>query len=448
MSDKTRHVVMVIADSLRYDSVWNSGGSNLPYIQSHSTTFHHAYSAGCWTLPATASMFTGLMPHQHQATTRSRGLDGKVPTLAAQMQRRGYETIQLTANTVTTHIFGLNRGFQRVERVWEHIDPGKIFFTNILVLLGKRRIREKFLHGDFITGKMTEDIQAGQTWAQSFASFQFQRAKEILEDADQRGKKVFLFINLMETHFPYHITSKFHLLSQDVIDKLRELLSMFHLVNQTWLTSEKRHIRQKMLNILRKRQQISWEWFSSEIDRFFYDLQQNHPESLLIFTADHGDNFGDEGWKYHFSNVTEAGNRVPLFVMGPDLSEDNDIHQPVTMRRLFDFILESADSLPLFKHFYGENIIPLLESYWYNRNGETLPKYRNDQLAFVYNDQRFVYRDAQWHAFSLGSYDSSEIEEIPVDANPIYDLSLRSSAQKQLIRQFEDFQNFSNNLSA
>jgi len=39
------------------------------------------------------------------------------------------------------------------------------------------------LHGDFITGKMTEDIQAGQTWAQSFASFQFQRAKEILEDA-------------------------------------------------------------------------------------------------------------------------------------------------------------------------------------------------------------------------------------------------------------------------
>jgi len=448
MPDQTRHIVMVIADSLRYDSVWNNGGPNLPYIQSHSTAFHQAYSAGCWTLPATASMFTGLLPHEHHATTRSRGLDVNVPTLAEQMQRRGYETVQLTANTVTTHIFGLDRGFQRVERVWEHIHPGKILFTNILVLMGKRRIREKFLHGDFITGKMTEDIQAGQTWAQSFAGFQFQRAKEILEDADRRGKKVFLFINLMETHFPYHITRKFHLLSQDVIDKLRELLSMFHLVNQTWLTSEKRHIRQKMLNVLRKRQQISWEWFSSEVDQFFSDLNKLHPESLLIFTADHGDNFGDEGWKYHFSNVTEAGNRVPLFVMGPDLSEGREKHQPVTMRRLFDFILESANTLPSFENFYGEDIVPLIESYWYNRNGETLPKYQNDQLAFIYNGQRFVYREGQWHAFSLGTDDSAEVEKMPVDANPLYDLALSSSVEKQLTHQFEAFQKFSNKLSA
>ncbi len=447
MSEQTRHIVMVIADSLRYDSVWRNGGPNLPYIQSHSTTFHQAYSAGCWTLPATASMFTGLLPHEHHATTRSRGLDERVTTLAEQMQHSGYETVQLTANTVTTHIFGLDRGFQRVERVWDQIHPGKILFTNILVLMGKRRIREKFLHGDFITGKMTEDIQAGQTWAQSFAGFQFQRAKEILEDADHRGKKVFLFINLMETHFPYHITRKFHLLSQDLIDKLRELLSMFHLVNQTWLTSEKQHLRERMLNLLRRRQQISWDWFSADIDRFFHDLHKSYPESLLMFTADHGDNFGDEGWKYHFSNVTEAGNRVPLFMLGPDLPKNTEIFHPVTMRRLFHLIAGSAHKLPDLNDFYGEDTIPMIESYWYNRNGETLQKYRNDQLAFVFDDKRYVYRHNHWSAYPLGSDDSADIEEIPVETHPPYDLPVDTNHRKQLIQQFEDFDAFSSHLS-
>jgi len=447
MSNKTQHVVMVIADSLRYDSVWRQGDSGLPYIDNHSTAFHQAYSSGCWTLPATASMFSGLLPHQHHATTRSRGIDEQVPTLAERMQRRGYETVQLTANTVTTHIFGLSQGFERIERIWEMVPPGKMLFSNLLVLVGKQRIREKFLRGDFITGKMTEDIQAGQTWAQSFAGHQFKRAHEILEDADRRGKKVFLFINLMETHFPYHITRKFHLLSRDMVNKLRELMSLFHLVNQTWLTSEKEHIRRRMLKLLRRRQQISWEWLSRDVDRFFSELHRSHPDSLLMFTSDHGDNFGDEGWKYHFSNVTEAGNRVPLFVLGPDIPENERVMHPISMRLLFDFILNATDGLPDFDDLYGEDEIPVIESFWYNRNGETLPRYQSDQLAFIRDGNRYVHRDNHWHVFPLGNGDSAQVDEIPYNANPLYDLALQPEIRKELLRRYHEFNSFSNALS-
>ncbi|HKJ66464.1 MAG TPA: sulfatase-like hydrolase/transferase, partial [bacterium] len=258
----TRHIIFVVADSLRYDSVWSNGDAQLPTLQSKSTTFNHVYSSGCWTLPSHASMFTGLLPHQHGATTRSRGLQDSLQTVAEHMREQGYQTIQLTANPVTTHIFGLDRGFDRTERVWQQANLKNVPFANLFVLAGKRRIRDKFLRGDFITGKMTEDIQAGQAWVRALGPMQFDRAKQILEEAEKAGQKVFLFINLMETHFPYHVGLQFHILSRGILDKLREIKSLFHLVNQSWLKRDKEYIRPKMLSVLRRRQKLAWRWFS------------------------------------------------------------------------------------------------------------------------------------------------------------------------------------------
>ena len=63
--DRPKNIVLIVADSLRWDSVRGGDGPRLPYIQQHATDFTNARSAGCWTLPATASLFTGLLPHEH-----------------------------------------------------------------------------------------------------------------------------------------------------------------------------------------------------------------------------------------------------------------------------------------------------------------------------------------------------------------------------------------------
>ena len=79
---RPRNIVLLVADSLRYDSV-HHGGARLPFTTAHATRFTQARSGGCWTLPGTASLFTGLMPHEHGADAQSRGLRKDVPTLAA-----------------------------------------------------------------------------------------------------------------------------------------------------------------------------------------------------------------------------------------------------------------------------------------------------------------------------------------------------------------------------
>ena len=112
---KPRNIILIIADSLRLDSVYQNENSGLPYAEKHAVQFTGARSSGCWTLPGTGSIFTGLMPHEHGATSQSRKIKKNIGTLAEKLKTTNYNTIQITANIVTTELYGLNRGFNAVE---------------------------------------------------------------------------------------------------------------------------------------------------------------------------------------------------------------------------------------------------------------------------------------------------------------------------------------------
>ncbi|MBN2602315.1 MAG: sulfatase-like hydrolase/transferase [Candidatus Marinimicrobia bacterium] len=442
------NIVMVIADSLRYDTVWGNNRQLLPFLNQHSMKFHQAYSAGCWTLPATASIFTGFLPHEHQATTRTRTeLRKDRPTIAETLAKLGFNTIQITANTVTTHIFNLDRGFQRTEKAWQWFDTSKIPLLNFVLLMSKRRMRKRIMQGDFIGGKMSEDIKAGQAWFHSFCSMQLARAKEILTENTEKNKKTFLFINLMETHFPYHVSPKFKAISQSTNLKLREIFSLFHLVNQTWLSSGKRFIPPEMLQTIRRRQQLAWQRIAPIIDNFAEYLTLNFPQTLFIFLSDHGDNFGDENWWYHFSNVTEAGNRVPMFINAAGEFSGIDVHTPISTQQLYDYIIQSAE-LPIGKTAISKflKLPPCLQSYWYNMKGKTLPQYQHDQFAFVHENQRFIHRDDQWFISDTTRHNSAAAKEEIIRGNPIQDLQYSTDQRKFLIDTYKGFSQFSQSI--
>jgi hypothetical protein len=113
-------------------------------------------------------------------------------------------------------------------------------------------------------------------------------------------------MNLMETHFPYHVGPTFRLSADAWTDRLSELAGLYHMVNQSFLTSDDQYIPPRIAEILRNRQRKSWRLLAKPLDRFLRQLHQDK-ENLVIFVSDHGDNFGDQDWFYHFSNVTDAG---------------------------------------------------------------------------------------------------------------------------------------------
>ena len=75
--------------------------------------FESAFTTVPMTLPAHASLFTGLYPSEHGIHTNGKSrLNDDIPTLAEACRDRGYDTGAFVASFVVDSKFGLDRGFQ------------------------------------------------------------------------------------------------------------------------------------------------------------------------------------------------------------------------------------------------------------------------------------------------------------------------------------------------
>lgn len=450
MQEKPKNIIILISDSLRYDTVYRNGkgDTGMPYVQENAVEFTEARSSGCWTLPATGSLFTGLMPHEHGATSQTRKIHKNIPTLAERVKAAGYNTYQVTANVVTTHIFGLDRGFDQVRRIWKIVPPKFKKLMQMLVIMGKPRLRKRIFSGDFISQKISEDVEATKTWLQYTFPDIFNEVRKILKENEERNERAFIFVNLMETHFPYHTAPTFRYEKRGLIGKIRETMWLYHISNNTFLRKGYQNLKPHALELLKGRQQKSWKGVAPHINAFCREMHEG-TDNLVVFGADHGENFGDQGWNYHFSNVTDGGNKVPLFWLGLDESP-RTIDQPVSARHIHNSILHAIGEVPDGPSLVHEpeRSIPIMQSYWYDNKGKTLDKYKFNQLSFLYEDCRFLWRNGKWfQAPFKNSYDEPNFQSIPSGVNPIEEIVYDYTQKEYLKNAIKTFENFASTIS-
>lgn len=448
MANLPRNIIFLIADSLRYDSVYDQG-IGMPYVQKTASSFTEARSAGCWTLPATSSMFTGLVPHEHGATSQSRDIHKDIPTLAEEMKAAGYNTYQVTANVATTHIFGLDRGFDEVRRIWKLVPPKFNTLQKIIVLFGKPRLRAKLLSKDILVSRMTEDIESSKTWLQKTHQDIFDQARQIIKENEAKGEKSFIFLNLMETHFPFHVGPTFKTSTPGMLSKAKEIRSMFHMANQTFLKQEKDPISDKMKGVLKNRQTLAWKGLAPSINSFCQEMHEG-TGNLVVFGSDHGECFGEDNWMYHFSNVTDGGNKVPMFWMDHNGDQPKTIDTPVSVRHIYNSFMKTIGRKtngPSMLH-EPERSLPVISSYWYNNKGNTLDKFRYNQMCLVLDQDRYKIRNGEWFKapFAQGGVEP-EFTSLGKGTNPIYDLSLPEETKKESLKKVEDFETFASTIS-
>lgn len=113
-------VLLVTLDTTRADALgpYGTAGAtaastpNLSALAAESVVFEHASTVAPLTLPAHASILTGLYPPRH--TVRDNGvqaLPDSARTLAEGAHERGYQTAAFVASVVLDAGFGLNQGF-------------------------------------------------------------------------------------------------------------------------------------------------------------------------------------------------------------------------------------------------------------------------------------------------------------------------------------------------
>jgi len=114
--DNPPNVVIYLVDALRADRLgcYNGQVRTSPGIDAFArdaALYKRAYSPSSWTRPSVASVFTGADAPAHGAVGRTGSLDENMPTLAELMKEAGYHTAAFVTNGNVAGEFGFARGF-------------------------------------------------------------------------------------------------------------------------------------------------------------------------------------------------------------------------------------------------------------------------------------------------------------------------------------------------
>ncbi len=143
---RSRHrpnILLITLDTTRRDhlSCYGHSGEITPAIDEladDGVRYESAISPSPWTVPAHASLFTGVLPTRHGArfvvdpeqfikseTTLYRigAMNPDLPTMAGQLKEAGYRTVGITSGRILWSQYGFARGFDRYD---ENMRPEQI----------------------------------------------------------------------------------------------------------------------------------------------------------------------------------------------------------------------------------------------------------------------------------------------------------------------------------
>lgn len=341
------NILWITVDACRKDMFYK-----LPYIQKlskRSIVFENAFANAPWTLPSVASMFTGLYPSQHGALNEKTKLKRNVKTIAEILAEKGYSTIIITQNDGwITPYYGLTRGFKEI------YDIEKLIEETLKISLPKsekkklfiRMLVKYFIGYDVLTVKLLERIIENTTdpW--------------------------FVYLHLMDTHLPYE-PKTFPLIA--IIRHLVFYKNWKEKMQKTW--AGKKGFDDKELRMLKKYYVKAMKDTEKQIKKCISMLKEK--KTVILITADHGENLGEYGIVGHQFSFHDTLLHVPLVVYAPFI-EVKKIDTLFEIKDIFYLIQDIAEKR--FENFYKKDYIfgegTEIESVFENlkRSNSNLPK--------------------------------------------------------------------------
>jgi arylsulfatase A-like enzyme len=288
-SPRPRHLVLVSIDTLRADHLgcYGYGRPTSPAIDAiarEGVVFEDASATSPWTKPSHASLLTGLFPGRNGATTMESLLRHDVAHLASLLSGHGFETSAIVnSRWLTSH--GLERGFRH--------------FKSIDYIQGRRE-----------SSPVTETVAA---W---------------LATRD-RAKRLFLFVHYMDVHSDYMSLPEYEQMfvgpySGPITGSTQQL----YRVKEGVLDLSEPDVRH-----LRALYDAGIRQVDARLGQLFAHLGREGllAESLVVITADHGEEFLEHGGVIHGFTQYQEVIRVPLIFRGPGIPGNIRVRAPVSL---------------------------------------------------------------------------------------------------------------------
>jgi len=305
------NIVLFLMDTQRFDNMSCYGYSkkttpSIDRIADEGAIFLNHITAGVWTLPSHASLFTGRYVSGHGADANFEYLAVEFLTIAEILNDLGYQTIGFSNNGWVSRKTGIARGFQE--------------FYMISRLIKGRKVVEWFYISESFEKPEEQDkgslktINAAISW---------------LEKKWDRSKPFFMFINCIEPHGPYRPPEPFRsrFLPKDVTEEELKTLPPLN------STREAIDIRIGVLKLTERQwfiQKALYDGSTATLDdrigRFYQYLEEKGlaDNTIIIITSDHGDvhNEHPPHVEHHLCAYEELIH-IPLIIRYPEIIPKN-----------------------------------------------------------------------------------------------------------------------------
>jgi len=323
--ERPPNIVLIVIDTLRADHLSHYGydrptARGLDDFAATASLFTDCTSPAPWTVPSVASIMTGLHPARHRLHRLGFTLPEDLLTVAEALQDGGWQTAAISFNPAVRPAFDFDQGFDLFE---DH--------------------RGKFgAYPD--VAKMVRLVDA---WL-----------------SERPSQPFFLYLQPMNVHGPYKVP-----------EEARSVLLGYPPGRQF------RYFREPMRSIMRKgrldlREQVDPAYVESLVDQYDTAVRYTTDQvaeilsllsskglfdnTLIIITADHGEELFDHGGFNHGTSMHSELLHVPLYVKMPGQRNASHISSPVSLLDLFPTILDAA-GLRLLHEGDGRSLLPVLD---------------------------------------------------------------------------------------
>jgi arylsulfatase A-like enzyme len=320
---KLPNIVLIVSDATRADHLSSYGyfrntTPNIDGLAQHGVLFENAVSASSWTLPAMASIFTSLLPHQHGA-----GADmplGRGPrTLSEILRIAGYETAAFSANP---HFgiapWGLARGFDTYtdsSAGWGYSFDATRLGHDIIEPLSELW----FHHSRF------REFNGHELNEQVYHWF-----------GHSPDRPYFLVVHYDDAHDSYEVPSPYDHFYGPVSEATKQLLPEAKLGRVELTTGQRESVIAAYDNSLR--------YVDSQVGELLRFLQRSPDWSntYIIITSDHGEAFGEHHTYTHGWDLYREVLHVPLIVAGPRVPAGVRVRDTAPTKKIFATVLDMA----------------------------------------------------------------------------------------------------------
>jgi len=336
------NVLIILWDTARADRM-SLYGYELPttpridaWARRYGVVYEQAISPDMWTVPSHASLFTGLPPSAHGAGFDHRWLDDHQVTLAEWFAQNGWDTYAFSANpNLSPSRVNLLQGFESVDTSWGRKWRDEVIEHTLSKLL-KRDKSTEISPGSRQKHAGTGFYNAGPITHEALTLW--------LDTREDMERPFFAYLSYMEAHKPRvpFLESRQRVASEEVIKVGLETDLTFK--NQLLYGYGKVSYTPKQLEAVNRVYDAALADLDNATGDLLDDLEDRGllEDTVVILTADHGEQLGEHEQFGHRSGVYQTLLHVPLVIAYPQALRPRRVEHPVSNLSLFDTILELA----------------------------------------------------------------------------------------------------------